>query len=269
MDGAGSDVIVDKDLAYATAERPLLWDTYRLRSTPSGAPVVMLLHGGGWRFGERSMMAAAATEFACRGYVAVAPEYRLLGEAPWPTPLDDVRRAIGAVRGGAIAGASAGPVYLAGYSAGAHLALLAAAVARQAVAGIAAFFPPARLGPRHAAPLGFDGDADLAPLSPITHAAHLPPTILFCGDADAMTPVEQSIELHSAIRAAGGTSDLRIFSDLVHEFVSLPGLMETTVRDAAEFFDRTSLAKPAFDEALEELRQWWDKLMSRPPADAS
>lgn len=269
MDNADSDVIVDKDLIYATSGRPLAWDIYRIASTPSGAPVILLLHGGGWRFGERSMMAAAATAFARRGYVAVAPEYRLLGEAPWPTPLDDVRRAIAAVRSGAIGDASAGPVYVAGYSAGAHLGLLTAAMAPNDVAGIAAFFPPTRLGAHHAAALGFAPDADLAPLSPITHAAELPPTILFCGDADTMTPVQQSIDLHRAIREAGGTADLRIFSGLVHEFVSLPGLMDTTVRGAAEFFDRTSISKPTFDSALADLRKWWDNLMSRPSDGAA
>jgi acetyl esterase/lipase len=266
MSDTEEEPLIRRDVRYATAGRPLLWDIHRLAATPPGAPVVLLLHGGGWRFGDRSAMAAAAAQFARCGYVAVAPEYRLLGEAAWPAPLDDVLSAIAAVRAEALPEASAERVYLAGYSAGAHLALLAAAQAPGDVAGIAAFFPPARLGPHHARALGFEADADMAPLSPISHASALPPTILFCGDADSMTPAEQSVALHGAIRAAGGAADLRLYSGLIHEFVSLPGLMEATVRDAVEFFARTSLRKAGFDQALGELRQWWESLMARAPS---
>jgi acetyl esterase/lipase len=101
-------------------------------------------------------------------------------------------------------------------------------------------------------------------MSPITHAGFYPPTILFCGDEDALTPPEVSTELYRAIRAAGGSADLRLYSHLIHEFVSLPGMMQTTIGDAAAFFARTVLDKPAFDAALGELRKWWQNILARP-----
>ena len=42
---------------------------------------MLLLHGGGWRMGNKSMMDLFGPELARLGFLAVAPEYRLLGEA--------------------------------------------------------------------------------------------------------------------------------------------------------------------------------------------
>jgi acetyl esterase/lipase len=101
-------------------------------------------------------------------------------------------------------------------------------------------------------------------VSPMTHAGHYPPVILFCGDEDTMTPHAMSLNLYRAIRKAGGVADLRLYSNLIHEFVCLPGMMETTIADAAAFFTRTVLDKPACDAALEELRAWWEGVLAQP-----
>jgi dipeptidyl aminopeptidase/acylaminoacyl peptidase len=112
--------------------------------------------------------------------------------------------------------------------------------------------------------LGISDPEMLAAMSPITHAHRYPPTILFCGDEDPMTPPELSTELYRAIRAAGGVADIRLYSSLTHEFVSLPGMMQTTIGDAAAFFTRTALDKPVFDAALGELRKWWENILAGP-----
>jgi acetyl esterase/lipase len=271
------EIIVEKNIAYTAGERPLLWDIYRPAPHPEVAPVVLVLHGGGWRGGHREMMEAACTAFARQGYVAIAPEYRLLGEVQWPVPLQDLRTAVRAVRAQAKAlRINPDRLFLTGYSAGAHLALLAAGMKgsreagdfyseqSEAVAGIAAFFPPARIAGQFAALLGVAGDA-LDAVSPQTYAATLPPTIIFCGDEDSITPPQLSIDLYKAMRAAARVCDLRLFSHLVHEFVSLPGMMETTVRDAVEFFDRTVVNKGGFDQALDELHTWWQARLKQIP----
>jgi len=276
-----AEIVVDKNIAFTSGERPLLWDIYRSASHNEIAPVVLVLHGGGWRGGHREMMEAACTAFARQGYVAIAPEYRLLGEVQWPVPLNDLRTAVRAVRAKAKAlRIDPERLFLTGYSAGAHLALLAAGMKgpalqatdpyseqSEAVAGIAAFFPPARIAGQFAALLGVAEDG-LDAVSPQTYAATLPPTIIFCGDEDSITPPQLSLDLHKAIRAAGGACDLRLFSHLVHEFVSLPGMMETTVRDALEFFDRTVISKGSFDQALAELHAWWKARMRQMPPSA-
>ena len=42
---------------------------------------IILLHGGGWQHGDKSMMSLFGPELAKHGFVAFAPEYRLLGES--------------------------------------------------------------------------------------------------------------------------------------------------------------------------------------------
>jgi len=272
------EIVVEKNVAYTSGERPLLWDIYRPTPSNETIPVVLALHGGGWRGGHREMMQPACIAFARQGYLAIAPEYRLLGEVKWPVPLNDLRTAIRAVRAKAKSlGINPDRIFLTGYSAGAHLSLLAAGMPgtpleaadsyseqSDAVTGIAAFFPPARIAGRFASLLGVAENAhDL--VSPQTYASTLPPTIIFCGDEDSVTPPRLSIDLYKAIRAAGNTCDLRLFSHLIHEFVSLPGMMETTVRDVIEFFDRTAVNKCGFDQALSDLHAWWTERMKQLP----
>ncbi len=274
-----AEIAVERDVAYAGGDRPLRWNIFRPVAAADGAPAALLLHGGGWRVGDRAAMTEACMAFARLGYVAIAPEYRLLGEAAWPAPLDDVRTAIRGVRAqAATLRVSPDHIFLTGYSAGAHLALIAAsgvaapagpgepfADESEAVAGVAAFFPPARIEAHHGPMLGISDPAMLSAMSPMTHAGRYPPTILFCGDEDTMTAAQLSIDLYRAIRDAGGVADLRLYSNLIHEFVSLPGMMQTTISDAVAFFERTALAKAPFDTALGELRQWWESVLARPP----
>ncbi len=266
-----ADIAVETDVIFAPGPRPLRWDIYRPAVKAPGSPVTLVYHGGGFRVGDRGGMAEACTAFAGHGWTAIAAEYRLLGEAPWPAPLDDTRTAVAAVHDRAEAlGVDASHLTVTGYSAGAHLALIAGATMRDQVAGVAAFFPPVRMPPEQAAQmLGVSDPTGLAAISPLAQAGSLPPTILFCGDEDSMTPAEQTLELYRAIRAAGGTADLRLYAHLVHEFVRLPGMMDLTIDGAVEFFSRTILNKPAFDASLQELRQWWVEILGAQPGAAS
>jgi acetyl esterase/lipase len=273
-----AQVVAENDVVYAENGRPLRWNVFRPATTAGKSPAVLLYHGGGWRVGDRASMTAACTAFAKLGYVAIAPEYRLLGESSWPAPLADARTAIRAARANASSlDISPNHIFLTGYSAGAHLALIAAsgiavpagagepyADQSEVVAGVGAFFPPARIEAGLGVMLGITDPEMLAAISPITHASRYPPIILFCGDEDAMTPPELSADLYRAIRAAGGVADLRLYSNLIHEFVSLPGMMKTTISDAAAFFTRTALDKPAFDAALGELGKWWETITAPP-----
>ena len=263
-----------KDVVFADNGRALRWDIYQPEQIAGPLPAVLIFHGGAWEVGDRTHVADAGLAFAARGFVALCVEYRLVGEAAWPAQLVDARTAVRAARAKA-ADLQIDPdaIFLAGFSAGAHLALLAASGAAAAnpsqvqavpekVAGVAAYFPPARLSPGDAQRLRLTDANEIAQASPITHAAQLPPTIIFCGDDDAITPHHLSVELFDTLRRAGVESDLRLFGGLIHEFVRLPNMLDTTVRDAVEFFDRTSLSREAFGQAFEELSEWWRQILS-------
>jgi pectinesterase len=55
---------------------------------------ILLIHGGGWRSGNKSNFYALANQLAQRGYAVVMPEFRLSPEAPYPAGLIDVNDAI-------------------------------------------------------------------------------------------------------------------------------------------------------------------------------
>ena len=65
------------------------------RNNPQrGAPVILLVHGGGFRFGDLSSLANAATHFAALGYVVVNMTYPLAPKASWPSGGQSVASAV-------------------------------------------------------------------------------------------------------------------------------------------------------------------------------
>lgn len=62
---------------------PLRLDVYRpAGDTLAKRPAIIWIHGGGFRFGDRSAMGAIAAEWAQKGYVTVSISYRLDNRGP-------------------------------------------------------------------------------------------------------------------------------------------------------------------------------------------
>ena len=59
-------------------------------------PVVMYVHGGGWRMGDKDMLSimAGPAELLRRGYVVVSINYRLAPAFKFPTMLEDAKCAV-------------------------------------------------------------------------------------------------------------------------------------------------------------------------------
>ncbi len=114
------------DLVYARPHgSPQRLDLY----LPQGGelPVIIWLHGGGWRFGDRRLGPDLSRYFAQRGFAMVSIDYRLSGEATFPAQLHDVKTAIRWVRANATRyGLDGAHIGLWGSSSGGHLAALAA-----------------------------------------------------------------------------------------------------------------------------------------------
>ncbi|MHB8816585.1 MAG: alpha/beta hydrolase fold domain-containing protein, partial [Steroidobacteraceae bacterium] len=145
-------VVATPDIEYAnyTGFRPLLLDLYRQRTVAqqSRRPLVIYIHGGGWRRGDSRTVGAfedfpaVLASLAARGYVVASINYRLSEEARFPAAVQDLNAAITFLR------RNAGPfgidprrVVLWGDSAGAHLATLSAATC-----GLPQFAPPPSTG---------------------------------------------------------------------------------------------------------------------------
>ena len=234
-------------------------------AVPVARCAVLVLHGGGWRFGAKELVHDRVAALAAAGFTAVAVQYRLLDAAPWPAPLHDAADALAWVR------AHAGQldvdpqqVVIQGHSAGAHIALMTGTLdtARRPNA-IAAFYPPVGFYPADPPPpadppampaIELDelgrvpswmlfppgtGNAELEAASPIALAdAGFPPTILFHGTADPLVSPRSSIALHQRLVNLGVPSDLHFYAERSHEFDMAPSMTAATTAATASFLAR-------------------------------
>lgn len=114
---------------------------YRIRSNrqlhmdifiPSGKantkrPIVLMIHGGGWRSGDKSLLAPLACQLANNNYVTACVEYRLSVEAKYPAAIYDLKEAIRFVKHNSdLYGIDTTQITVLGSSAGATLASLLA-----------------------------------------------------------------------------------------------------------------------------------------------
>ena len=205
-----------------------------------GRPAVIVVHGGGWRSGERSDFPSWDAWLADEGYVVFDIDYRLSPPPSWQDAPSDVACAVGWVKETAARyGVDPERVALMGRSAGGHLALLTAykedhaaatpgCVARDVrdteVAAVVAFYPPTDLS--RLSSMGYLGGMDrflggspgTVPgryrlLSPVTHVdPGDPPTFLAYGGADRIVPPGQSELFGERLREAG----------VSHRLVELP-----------------------------------------------
>jgi len=89
-------VKVIKNVVYETIKgRPLHADVFLPAfSHYKKHPVVILVHGGGWRSGNKDMEHFMAQVYALNGFAAVCVEYRLSMEALYPAAVQDIKTAI-------------------------------------------------------------------------------------------------------------------------------------------------------------------------------
>ena len=73
---------------------PLHIDIYKPKQTKEKSPLLIMVHGGGWNAGDKSLEHPIARYMAGAGIVAVAVQYRKSPEALYPAAIQDVRCAI-------------------------------------------------------------------------------------------------------------------------------------------------------------------------------
>jgi len=235
---AGAPVTVEPGLRYGRS-RAMVLDVYRpQRSRVRTTPAVLVVHGGGWRFGDKSRMTAVASALAQAGLVAVNVNYSLAAwwRPGYPRQLRELRGAVRWIRRNADRlGVDRSRVGALGSSAGGHLA---------ALLGVQA---DGRLGAGHrvgavvtwSAPLDLTrpGDVRLAPAveaflgcpaaacpgrgdaaSPTSHASRDDSPMLVFNSAEELVPVEQAERMAARLSEAG----------VRHGLVVLPGSRHAT-----------------------------------------
>jgi arylformamidase len=120
-----AEMKVERDVAYAEPknERQSL-DVYA-PADGTEHPVVVWIHGGGWKQGDKKLVQVKPQAFVDRGFLFVAINYRFVPQVTLKEMTGDVAKAIRWVHEHAkTRGGNPNSIFVMGHSAGAHLAAL-------------------------------------------------------------------------------------------------------------------------------------------------
>lgn len=239
-------------VAFGGDERQRL-DVY----TPKNAknrPIIVFWYGGGWEDGRKSQYRFVGAALADAGYVAVLPDYRLYPQVKFPAFVQDGASALGWVVSHAEEiGGDPRRIFVAGHSAGAHLAaMLAYDRSRLERAGLPATVVRGFIG--LSGPYALDPNTDtyraifgapytLADWQPVQLAqAGAPPALLLHGESDQVVSVGHARRMAAALEKLGVPVTLRTYPERGH-------------RDTVAAFAK---AAPHKLPVLEEIRRFVD-----------
>lgn len=183
---------------------------------------VVLFHGGGWVAGSPQWTYEPAREYAARGAVAVAVQYRLSNRST-VTPLEAVEDARDAIRwvrkNAAMLGIDPNRIVAHGVSAGGHLAAVAAESSDASASpnALVLWSPAVAVvsDPWFRSLVG--NPARVRELSPDEHVRErMPPTVIISGAEDALTPESGARRFRARVLEAGGRCDLHSYEQLGH-----------------------------------------------------
>lgn len=252
------DTII-KDLAYGTDQHQKL-DLFLPANRDKNTKLIVLIHGGAWSTGNKGDLSFMAKRLKKKNFAVANINYRLSSPKNadnYTMQLDDIGSAITFLKSKTtLYTFGADGLYLAGHSAGAHLAL-AYSYSRnndgniKAVAGMASptnLYTLSYYNAFIADPLiipylgGKRQDIkqrymDCSPYYQVTPKS--PPTILFNGgDFDFTTPPSQSKELESALNKAGVKNKVLIYDAAGHEWWGTPFYFDNTIEEMTAWFGK-------------------------------
>jgi acetyl esterase/lipase len=246
------------NIRYGPAGRGNQLDLYRHRSDRSSRPTLIYLHGGAFRFGSKRFGARHLLyRLASHGWVCLSANYRL--GVRFPDPLIDVKKVIAWLREhGREYGVDPTATFLAGSSAGGHLASLAALTPNDPV------FQPGFEGANTSVAgtislYGYYGPvaSGKPPSSPLAYVrTDAPPCFVVHGDQDALVIVEDARHFVEQLRDT--SSNPVVYAELPgaqHGFDLFRSRRFETVVDAIEAFaTHVRSRRRAADPAPEPVR---------------
>ncbi len=229
----------------------------------NGWPLVVWIHGGGWRGGDKR--GGPYRPLLDAGFAVASINYRLSGEAKWPAQLDDCRSALAYLRAhGQEYEVDSKRMGIWGGSAGGHLVLMlvlkddTSSPPPYEIAAACDWFGPTDLARFRAGGettkegqelvpqlFGLQGDALMtaasaaSPVSYVGKAKHIVPILVVHGKSDELVSIKQSERFVEKMKAAG-------YKDIKLEAVSgghgFPGFGRDVLNDVIAFF-KNKMAK--------------------------
>ncbi len=249
--GKGGDVDLHLDLA-------------RPKNLTAPAPCIVVIHGGAWRQGDKSMHANEIRLFAKQGFVSATIQYRFCPRYRFPAQVEDVKCAVRYLRAHADKyGIDPHRIGAIGFSAGAHLSMMLGAMdpgdglegeggwpdQPSKIQAVVSFFGPTELAaddiPEPSIPLvnaliggpkeeNLQAFRDASPLTYISKGDA--PMLLFQGTEDALLPYSQAIKMVTAMTEADVPGRVEFLIDAGHGWGGAD--RELTVEAASKFFQR-------------------------------
>jgi len=243
------------DVPFLAEGRSEKLDLYLPKNRKPGerSPAVLLIHGGGWKEGDKAQ--AREVEFgtflAENGFVAASVNYALRSAGRFPVNLQDCKNGIRYLRAHAEElGVDPARIAVMGGSAGGHLALMVAYTAddpafspdqpypgvSDQVRAVVDFYGITDIGGRKktdpegkpTGPRGMDpegkavfgpGEEEWKKASPIAHVRrNVPPTLIIHGKKDTTVDRDQSQLLADALKKAGAEVELVWLQKAGHSF---------------------------------------------------
>jgi acetyl esterase len=219
------------DIEYGRAGSVSLKLDASVPDGPGPFPAVVLVHGGGWRNGDKAQnMKPVFQPLTDAGFAWFSVNYRMWPEHTYPAAVDDLVAAVRFVRDHAREyKVDSRRIAICGESAGGHLvALVGARYGRKlGIAAVIPVYPPTDMEAlafgedktenATRAVSGFLGITGPGPeatkllreASPITWVSRdMPPFLLIHGTADKTVPYSQSLKLHAKMKQAGAECEL-------------------------------------------------------------
>ena len=221
-----------KNIEYKNVNgKSLQIDMYKPGNLTEKVPLLVLIHGGGWRGGDRADYKVYMIPFAKEGYITATVSYRFISDSPYPGCAEDIEDAVQwFFNNSEKYGYDPDRIALIGGSAGGHLALLggygwkSSAVKNDTtltnnenihrIKAVVDFYGPADLtteyARNHSTVTSFlQKTYDEAPelfleASPVHYLdKNDPPTLIFQGTSDELVPVSQSDNLKKQLDSLG------------------------------------------------------------------
>jgi acetyl esterase/lipase len=214
-------------------------DLYLAPNESKPTPILINIHGGGWKSGSKDTQGGFSPFFKA-GFAVANMEYRMSGQAKAPAAIEDTRcMLVYLIQNAKKLNIDPNKIIIMGGSAGGHLALMGGLLANDhrfdtnclgteniKVAAIIDKYGIMDVwdwtyGPEHksSSPAFWLGDnakneAFIKSVSPISYVTkNSPPIFIVHGDADPTVPYQQSVDLYKKLQELGVKS----------EFMTVPG----------------------------------------------